>query len=154
MVVLPGGRQTKHLTDPALVLLSRRVSGRVSGLVIKLIGRLTKLTALTAVLLSRATQLASRQPDGLAGRHEQTQLVHFNRINDTAGAHSRFYRQTRKSWSLLPLHFLKFLLSSRFITCSPHLPPAKPTQVEALFSLCPKMSLTITTCIAGIHCRS
>ena len=79
-----------HVADPALGLLSRRVSGRVSDLVIKLIGRGTKLTTLTAVLLSRATRLASRQPDGLAMTHEQTKLVHFNRINDTAGAHSRF----------------------------------------------------------------
>ena len=78
------------MADEALGLLSRRVSGRVSGLVIKLIGGLTNLTALTAVLLSRATRLASRQPDGLAVRHEQTKLVHFNRIHETAGAHSRF----------------------------------------------------------------
>ena len=79
-----------HVADPALGLLSRRVSGRVSDLVIKLIGRGTKLTTLTAVLLSMATRLASRRPDGLAMRHEQTKLVHFNRIIDTAGAHSRF----------------------------------------------------------------
>ena len=52
-----------HLADEVLGLLSRRVSGRVSGLVIKLIGRVTKITALTAVLLSMATRLASRQPD-------------------------------------------------------------------------------------------
>ena len=96
MVVSPSGRQTKHLADPALGLLSRRVSGRVRGLVIKLIDRVTKLTALTAVLLSRATRLASRQPDGLAMRHEQTKLVHFNRINDTAGAHSRFLKTNQK----------------------------------------------------------
>ena len=128
MVVSPSGRQTKHLTDPALGLLSRRVSGRVSDLVIKLIGRGTKLTTLTAVLLSRATRLASRQPGGLAMRHEQTKLVHFNRINDTAGAHSHFKRQTRKSWSYLPPHFLKFLLSLRIIPCSPHPLPAKPTR--------------------------
>ena len=142
-----------HLADEALGLLSRRVSGRVSGLVIKLIGRVTQLIALTAVLLSRATRLASRQPDGPAVRHEQTKRVHFNRIHDTAVAHSPFYRQARKSWSLLPPHFLKFLLSPRIITCSPHPPPAKPKQVAALFSLCQKMSLTITTCFAGIHCR-
>ena len=90
MVVSPGGRQTKQLADPALGLLSRRVSGRVSGLVIQLIGGETKLTALTAALLSRANRLASRQPDGLAMRHEQKKLVHFNRIHDTAGDHSRF----------------------------------------------------------------
>ena len=90
MVVSSGGRQTKHLADQALGLLSRRVSGRVSGLVINLLGRVTKLTALNGVLLSRATLLASRQPDGLAVRHEQIKLVHFNRIYDTAWAHSRF----------------------------------------------------------------
>ena len=76
-----------HVADPALGLLSRQVSGRVSGLVIKVISRWTKLTALTAVLLLRATRPASRKPDGLAVRHEQTKLVHFNRMHDTAGAH-------------------------------------------------------------------
>ena len=129
------------------------MSGRVTGLVIKLIRRLTKLTALTAVLLSRATRLASRHPDGLAVRHEQTKLVHFNQIHDTAGAHSRFERQTRNSWSLLPPHFIKFLLSPRIIPCLPHPPPAKPTQVAALLSRCQKMSLTVTTCFEGIHWR-
>ena len=148
MIVSPSAGQTKLLADEALGLLSRRVSGRESGLIIKFVSRVTKLTALTAVLLSRGTRLASRQPDGPAVRHEQTKLVHFNRIYDTAGAHSRFQRQTRKSWSLLPPHFLKFLLSPRIIPCSPHPPPAKPIQVAALFSLCQKMSLTITTCFA------
>ena len=90
MVISPGCRQTKQFAYEALGLLSRRVSSRVSGLFFKLIGRLTKLTALTAVLLSRGTRLASRQPDGLTVRHEQIKLVHFNRIHDTAGAHSRF----------------------------------------------------------------
>ena len=70
MVVSLGGWQTKHLADEALGLLSRRGSGRLSGLVIKLIGRVTKLSALTAALLSRATGLASRQADGLAVRNE------------------------------------------------------------------------------------
>ena len=89
-LVSPGSRQTKHLADPALGLLSRWVSGRVSGLFIKQIGRVIKLTALTVVLLWRETRRASRQPDGPALRHEQTKLVHFNRKHNTAGAHSRF----------------------------------------------------------------
>ena len=90
------------------------------------------------MLPSRPTRPASRQPDGLAVRHEQTKLVHFNRIHDTAGAHSPFYRKTRNSWSLLPPHSLKFLLPPRIIPCSPHPPPAKPIQVAALLSLCQK----------------
>ena len=87
---LLGGRQTKHLADPALGLTSRRVSGRVSVLVIKLNSRVTKLTAFTEEWLTRATQLASWQPHGLVVRHERKKLVHFKRKHDTAGAHSRF----------------------------------------------------------------
>ena len=90
MVLSPGGRQTKHLADQCLGLLSRRMKGRVSGLVIKLNGRVTKVNAFTEELLTRATQLSNRHPDGLAVRHEQTKLVHFKRKHDTAGAHSRF----------------------------------------------------------------
>ena len=90
MVVSPGGRQTKHLADEAVGLPSRRMNGRVIGLVIKLNGRVTKLTAVTAELLTRATRLASRQPDGLIVRQERKKLVNFKRKHDTAGAHSRF----------------------------------------------------------------
>ena len=90
MVVSPGGRQTKHLADKALGLPSRRMNDRVSGLVIKLKGRVTKLTALTAELLKRATRLASRRPDGLIVRQERKKLVNFKRKHDTAEAHLRF----------------------------------------------------------------
>ena len=52
-----------------------------------------------------------------------------------------------------PRIFLVLPLSPRIIPCSLHPLPARPTQVAAHLSLCQKMSLTITTCFAGICCR-
>ena len=138
MVVSRGGRQNKHLADPALGLPSRRVTGRVSVLVIKVNGRVTKLTAFTEESLTRTTQLASRRPNGLAVRHEQTKLVHFKRKHDTAGAHSRFHRQAEKTGLLLPPNISRIPSISLIIPCSPHPPPPQPTQVAALLSHCQK----------------
>ena len=74
--------------------------------------------------------------------------------NTTLPGLTRVFRDKKEILGhFCPRIFLKFLLSPRIVPCPQHPPPAKPIQVAALLSLCQKMSLTITTCIAGIHCR-
>ena len=72
MVVSRGGLQTKHLADPVLAVLSCRVSGRVSGLVIKLIGRVTKLTAITAYMFDITYTAYISVLIDMVGLHDQS----------------------------------------------------------------------------------